>query len=218
MRALGPRQPHRRCPDRHAEIGEPPGLVAGACRISPVEALQGRERFSHTFWREEASQRRSGAKVGRAREAQFRLSKIGPWRQGWRRRRDGSQTTRSPAVAGWRLAAMVRAMQRCASWPAPGGAANLRDDGGLARRTLAGAGRWREASGRGREAQFRLSKIGPAAAGPEGDSAAREVKKWCLGRSRLAGGARALIFQLAQLRQLVGTKVRVPAGAISEAL
>ena len=78
--------------------------------------------------------------------------------------------------------------------PAPGGAANQGDGGGLARRTLAGAGRWREASGRAREAQFRLSKIGSAAAGPEGDSAAQEVKKWCLGRSRLAGGARALIF------------------------
>ena len=89
---------------------------------------------------------------------------------------------------------MARAMQRCASRPAPGGVGNLGDDGGLARRTLAGAGRWREASGRAREAQFRLSKIGPAAAGPEGDSAAQEVKKWCLGRSRLAGGARALIF------------------------
>ena len=131
---------------------------------------------------------------------------------------------------------MARAMQRCASRPAPGGAANQRDDGGLARRTLAGAGRWREASGRAREAQFRLSKIGPAAAGPEGDSAAQEVKKWCLGRSRLAGVARALIFQLAQkcrcrrlvfllkTRQLAqlcsigGTKVQVSAGAISEAL
>ena len=100
---------------------------------------------------------------------------------------------------------MVRAMQRCASRPAPGGAANQGDDGGLARRTLAGAGRWREASGRAREAQFRLSKIGPAAAGPEGDSAAQEVKKWCPGRRRLAGGAQALIFQLAQLRQLLAT-------------
>ena len=131
---------------------------------------------------------------------------------------------------------MVCAMQRCASRPAPVGAANQGDDGGLARRTLTGAGRWREASGRAREAQFRLSKIGPAAAGPEGDSAAQEVKNWTPGRSRSAGGVRALIFQLAQLCELLatrfstqkpatgaivstgGTKVRVPAGAISEAL
>ena len=101
---------------------------------------------------------------------------------------------------------MVRAMQRCASRPAPGGVGNLGDDGGLARRTLAGAGRWREASGRAREAQFRLSKIGSAAAGPEGDSAAQEVKNWTPGRSRSAGGVRALIFQLAQLCPQVAQK------------
>ena len=111
----------------------------------------------------------------------------------------------------------VRAMQRCTSRPAPGGVANQGEDGGLARRTLVGAGRWREASGGAREAHFRLSKIGSAAAGPEVASVAQEVKKWCPGRSRLAGGARALLFQLAQkcgCRRLVFSTQNPATGAI----
>ena len=76
---------------------------------------------------------------------------------------------------------MARAMQRCASRPASGGAANQGEDGGPARRTLAGAGRWRGASGGVREPHSRLSKIGSVVAGPEGDSAAQEVKKMLSG-------------------------------------
>ena len=39
------------------------GFRGGCVSISPVEARQGRERSPSTFWGEEASQGRSGAKA-----------------------------------------------------------------------------------------------------------------------------------------------------------